>query len=80
MPNLKASKKDLRKTKKRTARNSAAMAKLRTLMKKAKADKTDKSVNEAVSVIDKAAKKGIIKKNAASRYKSRIAAAKNKKK
>ncbi len=79
MPNLKASKKDLRKTKKRTARNSSAMAKLRTLMKKAKSDKSDKTINEAFSVIDKTAKKGIIKKNTAARYKSRIMAAKNKK-
>ncbi|MBN2754864.1 MAG: 30S ribosomal protein S20 [Candidatus Goldbacteria bacterium] len=75
MPNLNASKKDLRKTKKRTASNSAALHKLRTLMKKAKASKDPKEVIEAVSFIDKAAKKGIIKKNAASRYKSRIAAA-----
>jgi ribosomal protein S20 len=44
-------------------------------MKKAKASKDPKEVIEAVSFIDKAAKKGIIKKNAASRYKSRIAAA-----
>jgi small subunit ribosomal protein S20 len=80
MPNLNASKKDLRKTKKRTASNSAALHKLRTLMKKAKATKDSKDVIAAVSVIDKAAKKGIIKKNAASRYKSRIASAANAKK
>ena len=61
MPNLNASKKDFRKTKKRTASNSAALHKLRTLMKKAKATKDSKDVIAAVSVIDKAAKKGIIK-------------------
>jgi small subunit ribosomal protein S20 len=78
MPNLNASKKDLRKTKKRTIRNSAAISQLRTLMKKAKIDKDPKSAVEAISIIDKAAKKGLIKKNTAARYKSRIALARKK--
>ena len=57
MPNLNASKKDLRKTKKRTASNSAALHKLRTLMKKAKATKDSKTLSPLFRLLTKQPKR-----------------------
>jgi small subunit ribosomal protein S20 len=63
---------------KHRARNRAAMATLRTAVKKARAAVDDKSneastlVREAVSIIDSAVTKGILKRRTASRYVSRL--------
>jgi len=60
-------------------RNVAAKSKIKTHVKKARtaieagdAEAAQKAVSEAVSVIDKAAGKGIIHKKAAARRKSRL--------
>ena len=65
---------------KRNERNRANLSQLKTQVKKlraaiAKGDagEAKKALNETVSEIDKAAKKGIVHDNAASRYKSRLA-------
>lgn len=64
---------------KRNERNRANLSQLKTQVKRlraaiAKGDASEakKALNETVSQIDKAAKKGIVHDNAASRYKSRL--------
>jgi small subunit ribosomal protein S20 len=64
---------------KRRVRNRVARGSARTAVKKAqvqlesgKTEETRKSVLEAISVLDKAAQKGIIHKNNAARRKSRL--------
>jgi small subunit ribosomal protein S20 len=76
--NIASAEKQNRKMIKHRARNRAAMASLRTAVKKARAAVDDKSndasalVREAVSVIDSAVTKGILKRRTASRYVSRL--------
>ena len=79
MANIPSAEKQNRKMIKHRARNRAAMATLRTAVKKARAAVDDKSneatalVREAVSIIDSAVTKGILKRRTASRYVSRLA-------
>ncbi|HBR87164.1 MAG TPA: 30S ribosomal protein S20 [Candidatus Marinimicrobia bacterium] len=65
-----------RQDKNRRAKNIADMSKLRSAIKNVlastKQDEADKLYKQAVSIIDKAAGKGLIKKNTAARRKSRI--------
>jgi small subunit ribosomal protein S20 len=76
--NIASAQKQNRKMIKHRARNRAAMAALRTAVKKARTavdDKTDdaaKQVKFAVSIIDSAVSKGILKRGTASRYVSRL--------
>jgi len=76
--NIASAEKQNRKMIKHRARNRAAMASLRTAVKKARAAVDDKSneatalVREAVSIIDSAVTKGILKRRTASRYVSRL--------
>jgi small subunit ribosomal protein S20 len=75
MPNLRASKKDLRKTKKRTLRNKSTISEIKNLIRKMRAtapEEGKKLIPAAYSLIDKAVQRGIMKKNTAARYKSRI--------
>jgi small subunit ribosomal protein S20 len=69
MPNLASAKKRLRQNAKRQLRNQIAKTRIKTEVKKALVGDT----NVAISVIDRAASKGIIHKNAAARKKSRLA-------
>lgn len=86
MPNIKSVKKDVKKSRERHERNVAAKSKIKTFVKKARAtfegggeaEASQKAVAVATSVIDKAAEKGIIHKNAAARRKSRLMKAANK--
>ena len=71
--------KQMRQGVKRNERNRANLSQLKTQVKKlraliAKGDagEAKKALGETVSEIDKAAKKGIVHDNAASRYKSRL--------
>ena len=84
MPNIKSVIKDVKKSRERHARNIAVKSKIKTFVKKAKATIEEgdaearvKAVSAATSVIDKAAEKGIIHKNAAARRKSRLMRAAN---
>ncbi len=78
MPNIKSAKKELRKSIKRQLRNKNVKNSLSGLIKKgrkaidAKEAKAAELVNETIKALDKAAQKGIIKKNTASRKKSRL--------
>lgn len=78
MPNKKSAKKELRKTIKRNTANKKIATKLKSLIKanikqiKAGSAQVKEDFVKTIQTIDKAAKKGIIKKNTASRKKSRL--------
>ena len=78
MANIASAEKQNRKMIKHRARNRAAMAALRTAVKKArtavdgKAEEAAGLVKQAVSIIDSAVTKGILKRGTASRYVSRL--------
>jgi small subunit ribosomal protein S20 len=77
--NIASAEKQNRKMIKHRVRNRAAMATLRTAVKKARTAVDDKTndaaglVKRAVSIIDSAVTKGILKRRTASRYISRLA-------
>lgn len=79
MANIKSAEKQNRKMIKNRARNRAAMGSLRTAVKTARTAIDGKAANatdlvkKAVSVIDSAVTKGILKRQTASRYVSRLA-------
>jgi small subunit ribosomal protein S20 len=74
VPNLKSSKKAMRKSAAATVRNRAQRSALRTAMKKAlAAEATPEQRTEAVSLLDRAARKGLIHGNKAARHKSVLA-------
>lgn len=79
MPNIASAKKNMRKSRAAQVRNRAQRSTLRTALKKAKADgATPDALAVAVTALDRAARKGLIHKNAAARRKSRMAKAKAK--
>ena len=82
MPIKKAAKKALRQSLKRRARNIRKKEKMKELLKEFKNLLSNKEIEKAKSLLpqiykslDKAAKTGLIKKNTASRKKSRMAKA-----
>ena len=78
MANIRSAEKQNRKMIKNRARNRAAMAAIRTAVKKARTAVDSKTkdaqglVKDAVSIIDSAVTKGILKRGTASRYVSRL--------
>ncbi len=76
MPIIKSSIKDVRRTKRRTTRNSAEKNKIRTAMKAVLASKTGeeatKNLKNVMRVLDKAYSHGILKRKTASRHVSRL--------
>ena len=79
MPIKKSAYKEIRKAKKRHLANISIKSELRTLTKqfestlaKGKPDEAKKAANELVSKIDRAASKGVLKNNTASRKISRL--------
>jgi small subunit ribosomal protein S20 len=79
MPNHKSAKKRVRQNEKRRAVNRSNRSGLRTQIKKLRSaiSGTDQTLsqellNPTVSAIDKAVNKGILHKNTAARYKSRL--------
>jgi len=84
MPNHKSSEKRVRQSEKRRVINRGHRTKVRTYIKKVrtalatgKADEVQSVLPEAISVIDKSVQKGVMHKNAAARYKSRLTAQAN---
>ena len=74
MPNIASAKKALRKSRAAAIRNRAQRSELRTAIKRAKAgDANDETRLAAVRLLDRAARKGLIHKNAAARQKSQLA-------
>ncbi|MET0754352.1 MAG: 30S ribosomal protein S20 [Pyrinomonadaceae bacterium] len=79
MPNHKSAEKRDRQNEKRRAINKSNRTKVRTQIKKLRSaltghDKTQsvELLNPTISLIDKAVNKGILHKNTAARYKSRL--------
>ncbi|MHB9036852.1 MAG: 30S ribosomal protein S20 [Armatimonadota bacterium] len=78
MPNIKSVVKDVKKSRERRVRNQDTKSKIKTFVKKTKAAQDVSAENavalltETVSIVDKAAKRGIIHPNAAARRKSRL--------
>ena len=76
MPNIASAKKNMRKTRAATVRNRAQRSALRTALKKAKAPTASAEERAAaVTLLDRAARKGLVHKNLASRQKSKMAKA-----
>lgn len=73
MPITTSAKKALRQSEGRRARNRIWKEKLKDAVKKVALEKSPASVSYAYKIIDKSAKKGLIKKNKAARLKSRLA-------
>lgn len=80
MPITKSAQKQLKKSRERRRRNRPAKSSLRTAIKKVRVglegrdrEAAEKAFSQAVPLMDKAASKGLIHKNAAARYKSRLA-------
>jgi len=74
VPNIASAKKNMRKSRAAQARNRAQRSALRTALKKSKVEGASaEDRTKAVSLLDRAARKGLIHKNAAARYKSRLA-------
>lgn len=79
MPNHKSAEKRVRQSEKRRMINRAHRTKVRTYIKKLRAaldggknEDIQKTLPETISVIDKSVQKGVLHKNAAARYKSRL--------
>jgi small subunit ribosomal protein S20 len=76
VPNIASAKKNMRKSRAATVRNRAQRSALRTALKKAQApDATAEQKLAATSLLDRAARKGLIHKNNAARNKSRLSKA-----
>ena len=82
MANTKSAEKRNRQAEKRRARNRAVTSRLRTTIKRTRAALEETKGDDAAPIlqathseIDRAAKKGVLKKNPANRYKSRLAKA-----
>lgn len=81
MPNHKSAKKRARQNEKRRTVNRTRRSGLRTQIKKLRAavagsdrNQSQELLNPTVSAIDKAVNKGVLHKNTAARYKSRLTA------
>lgn len=79
MPNHKSAEKRMRQNEKRREINRRNRGRLRTSIKKVRAaissgdaDQLNTLLPETVSIIDKAIQKGILHRNAAARYKSKL--------
>ena len=76
MPNIASAKKNMRKSRAAAVRNRAQRSALRTALKKARADSGNvDTATTAVSLLDRAARKGLIHRNKAARHKRQLAKA-----
>ena len=73
MPIIKSAKKAARQAVKRTAHNQEIKASIKSALKAFKANPTPENMSKAQSEYDKAVKKGLLKKNTASRRKANLA-------
>ena len=76
MPNIASARKNMRKSRAATVRNRAQRSALRTALKRARAEGAgDAERLRAVQLLDRAARKGLIHRNTAARYKSHLMSA-----
>lgn len=73
MPIIKSAKKAARQTVKRTAKNQQIKSDIKATLKTFKKNPTAENMAKAQSEYDKAVKKGLLKKNTASRRKAALA-------
>ncbi len=73
MPIIKSAKKAARQAVKRTAHNQEIKSDIKTALKTFKNNPTPENMSKAQSEYDKAVKKGLLKKNTASRRKAALA-------
>jgi small subunit ribosomal protein S20 len=74
VPNIRSAKKDMRKSRAAAIRNRAQRSALRTALKKSLAPSASPDERlSAVSLLDRAARKGLIHANKAARHKAQIA-------
>ncbi len=79
MANLRSAIRDIRKSRKRAERNQSVKSAIKTFMKKTRTaiaagdESTQTLISDTSSLLDKAAKRNIIHKNAANRRKARLA-------
>jgi small subunit ribosomal protein S20 len=74
VPNIASAKKNMRKSRAAAVRNRAQRSALRTALKKAHSTEAEAAERlTAVTLLDRAARKGLIHPNAAARHKSRMA-------
>lgn len=74
MPNIRSAKKDMRKSRAAAIRNRGQRSALRTALKKSLAPSSSGDERTtAVSLLDRAARKGLIHPNKAARHKAQIA-------
>ena len=76
MPNIASAKKNMRKSRAAQVRNRAQRSALRTALKKANGGAAPEATQAAVTLLDRAARKGLIHPNNAARNKSRLSKAK----
>jgi small subunit ribosomal protein S20 len=74
VPNLASAKKNMRKSRAAAIRNRAQKSALRTALKRASSGNAEERL-AAVKLLDRAARKGLIHRNAAARHKSKLAKA-----
>jgi small subunit ribosomal protein S20 len=72
MANTKSAAKRARQNVRRTVRNRSVITRLRGMQKRTRAAAKPEEVRSLISAIDKAAKRGIIHRNAAKRRKARL--------
>jgi len=79
MPNHKSAEKRMRQSERRRKMNKANRTRVRTSIKKLRgaiasggAKEIEEMLPQTISTIDKAVQKGVLHKNAAARYKSRL--------
>ena len=77
MPNLASAKKNMRKSRAAAIRNRAQKSALRTALKRASGAGSAEEKLDAVKLLDRSSRKGLIHKNAAARHKSRLAKSAN---
>ncbi len=83
MPNTKSAERRMRNSARKQARNTVVRTQLKTVVKKFRAavatkqDTTPAALRTAISTLDKAVKKGVIKRGTANRKKSRLSLALN---
>ncbi|MFN2397278.1 MAG: 30S ribosomal protein S20 [Gemmatimonadaceae bacterium] len=74
MPKIASAKKNMRKSRSAAVRNRAQRSALRTALKRARTEgATPAERLQATSLLDRAARKGLIHRNAAARHKSKLA-------
>jgi small subunit ribosomal protein S20 len=74
VPRIKSAEKNMRKSRAAAVRNRAQRSALRTALKKAREPQADAEARlAAVRLLDQAARKGLIHRNAAARHKSHLA-------